>query len=137
MSAISRLKLWPAGRLALAGACGSFAGAGALGALAALIFGATGAAVGVAVMGVAPGVARSAGVAWMAAWCRTALGADATFPPELLHETNYAIEVLEKEFPKINRAKIAQAIGNARSNSAPTADRWQILQEARRLLSDR
>ena len=65
------------------------------------------------------------------------LGADATFPPELLHETNYAIEVLEKEFPKINRAKIAQAIGNARSNSAPTADRWQILQEARRLLSDR
>lgn len=62
------------------------------------------------------------------------LGADATVSPELLHETNYAIEVLEKEYPKINRARIAQAIGNARSNCAPSADRWQILQEARRFL---
>ena len=65
------------------------------------------------------------------------LGGESTVSPELLHETNYAIEVLEKEYPKINRAKIAQAIGNARSNAAPTADRWQILQEARRLLGAR
>lgn len=63
-------------------------------------------------------------------------GGEATVSPELLHETNYAIEVLEKEYPKTSRAKIAQAIGNARSSAGPSADRWQILQEARRLLSN-
>ncbi|MGC4073562.1 MAG: hypothetical protein QM760_13810 [Nibricoccus sp.] len=62
-------------------------------------------------------------------------GAGSTVSPELLHETNYAIEVLEKEYPKISRSKIAQAIANARSNAVPSADRWHILQESRRLLS--
>jgi hypothetical protein len=60
---------------------------------------------------------------------------DSTQSAELIHETNYAIEVLEKEFPKLTRAKISQAISTARSNAVPAADRWQILHEARRLLS--
>lgn len=63
-------------------------------------------------------------------------GADSTLSPELLHENNYAIEVLEKEYPKASRAKISQAIATARSNAVPAADRWQILQQARRLLGD-
>jgi hypothetical protein len=62
--------------------------------------------------------------------------AGSTSSPELVHETNYAIEVLEKEYPKAPRAKIAQAIATARSNSTPKADRWEILQQARRLLSE-
>ena len=61
--------------------------------------------------------------------------AESTLSPELIHETNYAIEVLEKEYPKATRTKISEAIATARSNAAPSADRWHILQQARRLLS--
>jgi hypothetical protein len=64
-------------------------------------------------------------------------GADQNITPELLHETNYAIEVLEKEFPKASREKIKHALLTARSNAGASADRWQILQHARRSLSAR
>ncbi len=65
------------------------------------------------------------------------IGSDQNITPELLHETNYAIEVLEKEFPKASRQKIELAIQSARSSAGVSADRWQILHHARRSLSTR
>jgi len=64
-------------------------------------------------------------------------GSDQKITPELLHETNYAIEVLEKEFPKASREKITRALQTARDSAGASADRWQILQHARRSLSAR
>ena len=54
---------------------------------------------------------------------------------DLVHETNYAIEVLQKEFPKFSADKIARALNKAREAAGPSADRWQILAHARATLS--
>jgi hypothetical protein len=64
-------------------------------------------------------------------------GAEQSTPPDLVHEMNYAIEVLQKEYPKLTRERITRALESVRIAAPPTADRWQILQQARGLLSSK
>jgi hypothetical protein len=67
---------------------------------------------------------------------RQKFGAAPDPSPDLVHETAYLIEVLEKEYPQRNRDKIKRAIDAARRSSQESADRWQILQNARRHLGE-
>jgi hypothetical protein len=61
-------------------------------------------------------------------------GAGQSTPPDLVHEMNYAIEVLQKEYPKLSRERISRALDSVRIAAPPTADRWQIIQQTRNLL---
>ena len=65
------------------------------------------------------------------------LGANQPVSPEMEHEINYAIEVLQKEYPRVRADKIRRALENARNAAAPSTDRWDILNRARSLLSNR
>jgi hypothetical protein len=65
------------------------------------------------------------------------LGANQPISSEMEHETNYAVEVLQKEYPRIRADKIRRAFESARNAAAPSTDRWDILNRARSLLSNR
>jgi hypothetical protein len=62
-------------------------------------------------------------------------GASPAQSPDLVHEMNYAIEVLQKEYPKLSHERIKRTLESVRIAASPASDRWQILQLTRNKLS--